>query len=260
MAQKIPANTTRTIQRLAILGSILFVIGLLMTVRDWKLGSALAKETHINIKPVDGNTYIVAEDVKKIIRDSTGQDIENIVLGNLNIRSIEEKLKSNPFVLDAEVYVDARNHIYIEIEQNEPILRVIASTGNYYISKSGAKIPLSSRDVARVPVATGKIPKYRADYWKSSVNDLTTLYKVANFIHQDDFLRPLIEQIDMANYGNLILVPKLGHHSIEFGNDERLEEKFRYLKIFYKEALPQHGWEKYKTISLKYRGQVVGVK
>jgi cell division protein FtsQ len=159
MAQKIPANTKRTIQRLAILGSILFVIGLLMTVRDWKLGSALAKETHINIKPVDGNTYIVAEDVKKIIRDSTGQDIENIVLGNLNIRSIEEKLKSNPFVLDAEVYVDARNHIYIEIEQNEPILRVIASTGNYYISKSGAKIPLSSRDVARVPVATGKIPK-----------------------------------------------------------------------------------------------------
>ena len=260
MTKKVPTNVRKMIQRLALLGGALLILGLLMTAIDWKLGSSLAKDIHINIKPIDGHSYIIAEDVKKIIRDSTGQDIENIIIGNLNIRSIEAKLKNSPYILDTEVYVDAKDHIYIDIEQREPILRILAENGNYYIGKDGHRIPLSSRDVARVPVATGKIPKYRHRYWESSVNDLTTLYQVANYIYQDDFLRPLIEQINMDDNGELTLVPKLGHHNVEFGNDIRLEEKFRYLKIFYKEALPKHGWEKYRTISLKYRGQVVGVK
>lgn len=253
-------NTRRSIQRLALLGGALFVIGLLLTAIDWKLGSALAKDIHINIKPIDGSSYINDEDVLKTIKDSTGQDIENTIIGNLNLRSMEEKLIASPFVKDAEVYVDAKDHIYIEIEQSEPILRIIAESGNYYIGKNGQRIPLSKRDVARVPVATGKIPKYRDRYWESSVNNLTTLFRVADFIYQDEFLKPLIEQINMNEKGELVLVPKLGHHNIEFGNDERLAEKFRYLKIFYKEALPDQGWEKYKVLSLKYEGQVVGVK
>ena len=78
--------------------------------------------------------------------------------------------------------------------------------------------------------------------------------------YEDPFLRPLIEQIDMDKRGDMTLVPKLGHHTIAFGNDERIEEKFRYLRIFYKEALPYHGWEKYSEISLKYAGQVVGIR
>ena len=258
--KKIPTNVQQMIKRLAFLGGGLLILGLLMTAIDWKLGNSIAKDTHINIKPIDGHSYIIAEDVKKIIRDSTGQNIENIKVGSLNIRAIETSLSNSPFITDAEVYVDAKDHIYIDIEQREPILRILAENGNYYIGHDGRQIPLSPRDVARVPVATGKIPKYRHRYWESSVNDLSALYRVAKYIHEDDFLRPLIEQIDMDDNGELILVPKLGHHNIEFGNDIRLEEKFRYLKIFYKEALPYHGWEKYRKISLKYKGQVVGVK
>ncbi len=260
MAKKAPASTKKTIQRLALLGGVLLIIGLLMTAIDWKMGSSLARDTHINIKPINGSRYIAEADVIDIIERKTRQDISTIVIGNLNTRAIEDSIKANPYVLDAEVYVDARDHIYIEIEQREPILRIIAESGNYYISKTGHRVPVTKNDVARVPVATGKIPNYRDKYWESSVNDLTMLYRVADYLYHDDFLRPLIEQIHLDEKSNMFLVPKLGHHNIEFGSDERLEEKFRYLKIFYKEALPYHGWEKYKTISLRYEGQVVGVR
>jgi hypothetical protein len=36
--------------------------------------------------------------------------------------------------------------------------------------------------------------------------------------------------------------------------------KFKNLKIFYKQALPKVGWDKYKLINIKYINQVVGVK
>ena len=50
---------------------------------------------------------------------------------------------------------------------------------------------------------------------------------------------------------------------IEFGKaetDKVVEEKFSKLKVFYKEAIPYEGWEKYKSISLKYDKQIVCAK
>ena len=36
-----------------------------------------------------------------------------------------------------------------------------------------------------------------------------------------------------------------------------MQEKFNKLEIFYKEGLNYMGWEKYETIKLDYKGQVV---
>jgi cell division protein FtsQ len=36
-----------------------------------------------------------------------------------------------------------------------------------------------------------------------------------------------------------------------------LEEKLEQLKTFYKEAMPYEGWKKYRTISVKFKGQIV---
>lgn len=261
MAKKIPKPVNKMFQRLALFGGGLFIIGLVLTATDWRKSSKLTADADINIKTIDGNAYITTDTVIKIIRRDTRQDLNTILIGNLNIESIELALRKNPFVLDAEVYVDSRNQIHIDIEQREPIVRIMDAEGrNYYLDKTGERMPVSNNAVGRVLVATGYLPPYRKEYQKSSVHKLTSLYVVAKYIYEDDFLRPLIEQIEMNKGGEMTLVPKLGHHLIEFGTDERLEEKFKYLKIFYKEALPYHGWEKYKKVNLKYKRQVVGVK
>ncbi len=40
-------------------------------------------------------------------------------------------------------------------------------------------------------------------------------------------------------------------------SNEEVREKFRKLKIFYTEAIPYEGWNKYEEISLKYDKQIV---
>jgi cell division protein FtsQ len=266
MTQKKKSNPIdqQTLRRLALLGGGLFAIGLILTAVDWRMGSKIDEDTSINIKGADGRMYITEDTIIKIIRRDTRQDLTDIQIGNLNTKSIEMALKNNPFVLNAEVYIDGRNRIHIDVEQRKPIVRVIDKNNiSYYLDIEGAKFPVSNNDVARVPVATGDLSDYRTEEGRLVISEgqkQLYLHQIAKYIVEDEFLQPLIEQIDMDERGNMTLVPKLGHHTIEFGNDERMEEKFRYLKIFYKEALPYQGWEKYSKINLKYAGQVIGTR
>jgi cell division protein FtsQ len=61
----------------------------------------------------------------------------------------------------------------------------------------------------------------------------------------------------MDTKGRINIIPQVGGQTIEFGRAEDLNIKLRKLKIFYKEILPQMGWNKYKRISLEYAGQIV---
>ena len=57
-----------------------------------------------------------------------------------------------------------------------------------------------------------------------------------------------------------MMVSKLGDNIIELGNTEDLDSKFGNLWTFYRKGMPRAGWETYKKISLKYKGQVVCTK
>ena len=56
------------------------------------------------------------------------------------------------------------------------------------------------------------------------------------------------------------LVPRVGNHRIMLGTLEGFEEQLAYLKLFYEQAIPKMGWEKYSMINLKYKNQIVCTK
>jgi cell division protein FtsQ len=45
-----------------------------------------------------------------------------------------------------------------------------------------------------------------------------------------------------------------------FGTGDDIEIKFEKLMLFYKEGLSRVGWDKYSTINLKYKNQIVCTK
>jgi cell division protein FtsQ len=76
-------------------------------------------------------------------------------------------------------------------------------------------------------------------------------------IQEDSFWHAQIAQLDIDSKGRISILPQIGNQTIEFGQAESLEIKLKKLKIFYKEILPQMGWNKYKRVSLEYEGQIV---
>ena len=56
------------------------------------------------------------------------------------------------------------------------------------------------------------------------------------------------------------MIPVVGNHIVKLGDGENIEQKFNRLFIFYKEVLSRTGFNKYKTIDVRYAGQVIGGK
>jgi cell division protein FtsQ len=209
------------------------------------------------IENPNGLKFVEEEDVIKIIQDKL-----NISLGGQPIGTLKDN-----FIQDAEVYIDAQNSVHIEITQREPMLRVVETSGEtYYLDKNGeaikdAQIGTSGKYAARVLVLTGDLGKYAANYKELSTSRLRKAFELAQYIQKSEFLRAQIEQIHTEANGEVILVPKVGDHLIPFGAaNERIEEKFKHLEIFYKEGLSREGWDKYKSVSLAYKKQIVAKK
>jgi len=190
---------------------------------------------------------------------STGGPLVGRDLNKINIQRLERLLKENPFVESAKVYADMDGVVWVNVQQREPILRVLnLANQDYYIDKNGLKIPVSTNFTARVLVANGHI----AEAFGRKIDSLKTnlakdLYKTALFIQKDTLWNEQIEQLYVNEQSEIELIPRVGDHKILLGNADSLEVKFKNLLIFYKKAIPSVGWDAYKTINIKYTNQIV---
>ena len=88
-------------------------------------------------------------------------------------------------------------------------------------------------------------------------NPLFKIYKLALFINKNDFLKAFVEEIFINQRNEIEIIPKIGDQVIQFGDIDRMDEKFTYLKAFYHSNTTKGGWNKYATLSLKYKNQIV---
>lgn len=176
--------------------------------------------------------------------------IEGQKLNEIDIENIEDILTTNPYIRDANVYFTAANHVSISVKPEQPVLHVILDNEDYYLDENGTTMPIDTFNLD-LCVATGNITKDFAS------NNLIVL---AGIITHDEYWKEQIEQIHVTDEEHIELYPKKGEHSIEIGGTDNLEEKFQRLKTFYDKGLSIVGWNKYKTINVSYKGQVIGVK
>jgi cell division protein FtsQ len=56
------------------------------------------------------------------------------------------------------------------------------------------------------------------------------------------------------------MTPVVGNHIIRFGDGENVSGKFNRLFTFYQQVLSRTSIDKYKTIDVRFSGQVIGGK
>ncbi|MDH6303371.1 cell division protein FtsQ [Parabacteroides sp. PF5-5] len=169
----------------------------------------------------------------------------------INTHKIETQLLTNEMIASVEAYKTPSGIIKLEVKQKMPILRVIGVRGNFYIDSQGSTMPISSRYAAHVPVASGYIEKELAT---------TDLYKFALFLQENTFWNNQIEQIFVYPDHDVILIPRVGDHRILLGSFDGFRGKLDNLQLFYEQAIPKMGWEKYSLINLKFKDQIVCTK
>ncbi len=240
---------------------ILFLIISLFAINE-KENALRIKNITVKILPESELSFL---DSAAILENIKGIEPNMILIGakleSVKIDDMEADLESNPFVEEADISVDLGGKMQIKVLQRSPVLRVFNNKGqSYYVSKNGYKIPKNDAYAARVMVANGNISESLADSSFAKTSVLRDLYLIALYCSKDKFWDAQIEQLYVDNYNDILLIPKVGNHTIVFGSGEGLNDKFTRLKEFYFKGLNNIGWNKYKTINVKYDNQIVAEK
>lgn len=217
------------------------------------------KDVNISIIAGANAMFVDKRDVRNVL-DFIGGKLVGKSMKEFDLSKMEDSLESNPWVSSAELYFDNNRVLHVKVEEREPIARVFTAKGNsFYIDTTLTRLPLSEKFTPRLPVFTG-FPSEKTK-WKGSDSILLNQMKdISLFLEADSFWMAQIDQIDINPQKQFVMVPKVGEHTILFGDGEDAAKKFRKLYAFYDEVMSKTGWNQYSTVHVGFRGQVVGTR
>ena len=246
-------NWKATIVWLATVLSIMII--LFLAIESKSLMPLNAVEIEI-VKVPNQKAIVTEKIILEKLNTYLGFDVEAANIRDLNLVEIEHLIKSDDRVKNVEVFVDGAERVHIEIVQRKPVLRVMTDNANYYIDEEGKQIKRMQGRAIRVPVATGELSAYDESFLTEEyTGTLKEVFELALKLKEDKFLGALIEQIYVNELDEMVLIPKLGDEDLVFGGIEDAEEKLNNIKDFYVHGMPKSGWNKFHTLTFKYKGK-----
>lgn len=238
--------------------AILAVVFGLIAFSERKQGSVAVKDIVIKIENIANNQFIDESDIIDLMQLNQ-ENLKGAPLDRINLKQIETRIRKNRFVKDAELYSDLKGNLVVRAMLRRPIARLVRNDGpDAYIAEDGTVMPVSDKFTARVVLISGSYIKRLVTFENLNKNEETkSLMTMLHMIREDDFWRAQIAQLDIDSKGQITVMPQVGGQIIEFGVANNLETKFKKMKIFYKQILPQRGWNVYKRVNIAYEGQII---
>lgn len=240
-------------RELKIGGIILLLIGLIaFTERNF--GNHLNGTIEIKIVNLQENHFISEEDVRRIMELNPAKLHDGV-----DFKLVEQKLRKNPFISDAELYTDLKGTLFVKVQLRRPIARMVRNDGpDGYLADDGTVMPVSDEFTARVVLISGPYVNEMLKLSNISNNEMgIALMSLLKILSEDEFWHAQVAQLDIDAKGRIQFFTQIGDERIEFGTADNLEDKLSRLMIYYKEILPRTGWNKYARVNLEYEGQIV---
>lgn len=211
----------------------------------------------IEITDQNGDFFTDQPEILNLLNAENTDYVLGLSVNDLDLKELEQRVEFNAFVKEAQVYRDIKGNLMVKVEQARPIARIYNPHGpDQYIDVDGTILPTNSRHTARVPI----LELERSFSWERSITETEygeKILAILNYIENDEFWRAQIAQLVIEKDGELTLLPQVTKQEIQFGMPEGLEGKFKKLKVFYKEILPNKGWNTYSLVNLKFENQIV---
>lgn len=183
----------------------------------------------------------------------SGQKVSQI---KLNL--IENSVKQNEYVKQAELYLDSRNQINVLIEPKQPIARVNGTYGSYYLSEKWDKMPLSSNYSMRIVHISGRVDKLTnpVNQVDSFINlEIKTLI---DYMNKNAVWRDAIDQIYINPEGKIELSLVFCEPMVKLGYiDANFEKRMNKVNIFFKIAPTYQQLSNYSELDFQFTNQVV---
>jgi len=204
------------------------------------------------------NYFLDKEEVYRMVTN----DEADILLGSpyekIDLKSIEKRILANKYVKTAEAYTNLRGQVFVDVTLNIPIARfMLDGKKDFYICESGKIMPVSEKYTSRVMLLSGEYLTHIPEANIRNDSSYQHLFNLVKYIHQDEFWKAQIAQLNIDRRGYVTLYPQVSKQYIEFGKPVDIENKFLKLRIFYKKILPSRGWNHYTKVNIEFKDQIV---
>jgi cell division protein FtsQ len=259
---------------------VLIISGWVMLVAGTSvlLGFAKSKRNNTPCKSIDVtftqkgcNLFITPDEIHALITKDQGM-VEGKTMNKINLLEIEQMLKDNPYIINAQVYATLDGEIKIKVAQKNPIARIVTENDeSYYVDSAGYFMPLTDNCTPRVLIVNGAITESYALNYKNNAKKMETdtsvhsvlpsIYRLVSYINHNPFWKAQITQVYVDSAKDFLLIPRVGGQRIILGDTTNLKQKFDKLFVLYKEGFNSNGkWNEYATINLKYKHQIICTK
>ena len=227
---------------------ILFTLILILSIgifysTNLKNNTRIISEVSVSITP-NTNYFVSGDSIKKLVLKYIDKSKDSIT-----ISLIEQELDKNTYVEKSQVFKTVGQKLNVNINQKEPIARLITKDSVFYLDRNSNFMSLSKLQSVKVPIVFGY----------DSETDLEYLTKISLLIKEDSFLESNISQI-LVNDNNISLKLRGYQASILIGEKIKLKNKIKNLKAFYIRANEENNLNSYKELNLQFDNQVVAVK
>lgn len=243
----------------------------LMGFAEVKRNHTLCRELNINVVRNDSSYFITPAEIRALIIKQQGE-VTAKTFDKIDVRAMEQMLRSNPFVTDAQVFATLDGSLDITILQKKPVVRIISNGGeSYYIDAAGSLMPLSDDFTALTMVVHGYINEPYERYSTMNIGKierdtslhsvLPSVYKLSRYIYNNPFWKAMIPEVYVDSARDFCLIPRIGNQHIIFGDTTNMQQKFNKLWVLYHDGLTAAGkWNDYSLINLKFNHQVICTK
>lgn len=241
----------QTLVTIVLLGLCVFVMLSASKVQEEKK----IKGIRINIYNEEACQFVTKEEIKKALFDSRHIEPKKISLKEIDLKKMESILQTNPWIKNAQVFVDNRMLLNIVVTQRMPQLRVFDRVGNsYYIDSSKTILPLVD-NYNHYELLFINVPEIKNDSIGTVLK--SKLISIAKCIKAHKFWHAQTSQIIFNSIDDIQLIPILGNQKILLGDASNLDIKLENLLAFYQKIENKIGWDKYEVLDARFENQIV---
>lgn len=208
------------------------------------------------------NSFVSKADIKTIL-DKGKVPYIGQALDSLDLVKMEQIIDNRSAVLKSHAYVTKDGTLHIDVTQRKPVVRFQKKDGGFYADAEGYIFQLQSSYSSHVQIVDGHIPLAANSGYKGEITDpkekkwFEDIMMLVNFMENSRTWKDKIVQINVAENGDLTLIPREGKERFIFGRPECIQEKFEKMGMYYKAVIPEKGQERYSRIDLRYTGQLI---
>ncbi len=231
----------------------IFMVALIAASRQQNNKTLKGLEVHLNDEREF--SFLQRKDIENLLLNNRHINLSQTSIANLDLKRMEDIARTNAWVAQADIYVDNKQVLQVNIVQRTPVARIFDMNGaSYYMDSTLHTMPVSQGYAYAAPVFTN-VPVSRNDSANKAM--LGKIAHMSTVLGNDSFWHAQITQVEVQPDQTFVLIPLMGNQRILAGDTSAMTTKLGHLMAFYKNVSNKIGWDKYETLDLRFKDQVV---